>query len=320
MNLWKPTSIVAKVIFGTILLLPVVMQPHAGVFYAQAEAAQSINTRDSAPEDLRDYVAVIIKQLASSDSLSTWNNAESVIEPLGPGTHSWLVTIRTKQAPTGYLIISSTESGEYKLVEYGNGPDSLYVQSTLESALKGSGLSKQGINKANAIPLYAGPVLAEWEVTKPNSNNSTHFLSALTGELLPESKGSWVEQAVAFHAPEHAVGSAQKELLPQQTIRTSTIFDPYDNILWMTKKALQIKQESFESLLKVSKRLVFISSGSKRTYSMSLPIHGYQKWSSSTSSAQSNESIYVLTGTESSSRWISLHALMETGYFVTYAD
>jgi hypothetical protein len=315
-NIWKPTSIVAKILLSTILLLPIVLQPQVSVLHAQV--AQSAQALDTAPADLRDYVADVIKQLASSETLSTWKDADSVIEPLGPGTHSWLVTIKTKQAPPGYLIISSTESGEYKLVEYGSGPDSLYVQSTLESALKGSGLSKQGVLTENAVPLYGGPVLAEWEVAKPNSKNSTHFLNALTGELLPESKNSWAQQVAAYRAPELAVGSAQKELSPERTVHTSKVFDPYDNILWMTEKALQVKQESFETLLNVSKRLVFISSGPKRTYSMSLPIHGYQKWSGSDSSIYSNESIYVLTGTDSSSRWISLHALLECGYFVTY--
>lgn len=319
MNIWKPTSIVAKIILSTILLLPVVLQPQTSVIHAQVP--QSTKAMDSAPDDLRNFVAEVIEQLASSETLSAWGDADSVIEPLGPGMHSWLVTVKTKQAPFGYLIISSTESGEYKLIEYGSGPDSLYVQSTLESALKGSGLSKQGVNKANAIPLYGGPVSAEWKVSKPNSNSSAQFLSALTGEILPETKNSWEQQAGTFRAPELAVGSAQKELSPERTIHTSKIFDPYDNILWITEKALRVEQESFESLLNASKRFVFISSGPERTYSMSLPVHGYQKWSRTNSSINSNESlIYVLTGTDSSSRWISLHALLECGYFVTYKN
>lgn len=319
MNIWKPTSILVKTLVCTALLLPVVLQFQAGAIPVQANVSQTTKRVDTAPEDLRQYTAEVIQQLALSEPLTSWKNADYVIEPLGPGTRSWLVTVKTeKNAPPGYIIISSTENNEYKLVEYGSGPDSLYVRSNLDSALKASGISKQGITNENVVPLYGGPVLAEWKV-KPSVTNSIQFLDALTGELLPESKDSWDKQAAKYHAPELAVGSNQRGLSPEGTIYTSKVFDPYENILWMTEKSLKFKKESFEALLNASKKLVFVSSGAERTYKIPLPIHGYQKWTEDTP-LNSNEAIYVLTGSESSSRWISLHALIDCGYFVAYKE
>lgn len=318
MNIWKPTSILVKTIMCTALLLPVVLQFQAGALPVLATVSQTTKTADTAPEDLRQYTAELIQQLALSEPLTSWKKADYVIEPLGPGTRSWLVTVKIGNSPPGYIIISSTENNEYKLVEYGSGPDSLYVRSNLESALKASGISKQGVTGESVVPLYGGPVLAEWKV-KPSTANSIQFLDALTGELLPENKDSWDKQAAKYHAPELAVGSNQRGLSPEGTIYTSKVFDPYDNILWMTEKSLIFKKESFETLLNASKKLVFVSSGAERTYTIPLPIHGYQKWSENTS-INPSEAIYVLTGSESSSRWISLHALIECGYFVAYTE
>lgn len=284
---------------------------------------------DTAPEELRKFASTVIQELAQQQPFTAWSEAITTIEPLGPGTHSWLVTIQDREtnstsSPSGYLIISMTEAGEYKLIEYGMGPDSVYAISTLESALSNAGLSLSNNNNLEIVPVYSGPVLAEWAISRAGTSQVEHYLDAQTGELLPENESSWKLQASRYVPPVKAAGSSSthpkyltgeemSHLSPDQLVHTSDSFDPYDNILWMVENAMNVKFESFENVLVKHKRLIFVSSGQDRTYSVPLPVFGYQKWSLNDDSI-----LYIMSGSESSPRFISLQALADSGKFIKY--
>ncbi|MDN4069352.1 hypothetical protein QYF50_15710 [Paenibacillus vini] len=290
---------------------------------AHASALSAVSPDTPAPEPLRRFAADTIQQLAANAPFTGWSAAKPIIEPLGPGTHSWLVTLSsgtsTSKAPLGYLIISATPEGDYKLVEYGLGENSLYAKPTLESGLAGLGFTAKAKSLPTVTPVYAGPVLAEWMVRAAGKSGSVHFIDALTGERLPESLQSWNKQAASYVPPSSAAGSAQKSLAAAATTRHADPFDPYDNILWMAGEPIQSETNRFDELLAVYKRLVFVTNGPDRTYSIPLPITGYQKWSADPQSS-GEDAIYVLTGSDSSQRWIALDALKQSGKFVAYTD
>lgn len=290
---------------------------------SNASAATAVNPDAPAPEPLRRFAADTIQQLAANAPFTGWSAAKPIIEPLGPGTHSWLVTLSsgtsTSTAPLGYLIISATPDGDYKLVEYGLGENSLYAKPTLESGLAGLGLAKKTKSLPTVTPVYAGPVLAEWMVRAAGKTGPVHFLDALTGERLPESLQSWNKQAASYVPPSAAAGSDQKSLAVAATTRHADLFDPYDNILWMAGEPMQTGADRFEELLADYKRLVFVTNGPERTYSIPLPIIGYQKWSADPQSS-AEDAIYVLTGSDTAQRWIALDALKQSGKFVAYTE
>lgn len=298
------------------------------------------NNQTPAPEDLREFAREVISKLARTEMFQSWGDAdEPVIEPLGPGTHSWLITIPliesnpagTDSTGPGYMIITAAGPGEYKLVEYGFGADSIFSSRTLGDALNEYGLNSpdQKSNKLNVAPVYGGPVLAGWRVSGVSGGKETVFLDALNGEQLPENDRTWNKQEKQYKAPVTAAGSRERLLIPDQPVLTSTEFDPYDNIKWMTEQALDVAPNTLTKLLTRNKELVFVTSGPSRTYQIPLPVYGFQMWNvQSASSANDRQlsklspssSTYVLTGTETSPRLIAVEALTEAGKFVNYTE
>ncbi|WMT39354.1 hypothetical protein RE628_18105 [Paenibacillus sp. D2_2] len=150
-----------------------------------------------------------------------------------------------------------------------------------------------------------------------NKEDLTHYLNALSGENLPETPQSFAKQAAKYTPPGSAAGSyPNTDLTPAvKAVQTAVQFDPYDNIMWMTSKALDMSPETFEQIITAKKRLIYVSSGGDRTYSVPLPVFGYQLWEQSKADTAS---IYVQSGTESSPRWISLESMLNAGKFVIY--
>ncbi|MGP0583443.1 hypothetical protein [Paenibacillus timonensis] len=284
---------------------------------AAAMAALGAPADTPAPEALRLFAAEAIGQLAQAKPFTAWAGAATAIEPLGPGTHSWLVTV----SAGGYLIISATESGDYKLVEYGMGTYSVFDPALLEAALRQSGLGAAAAGRVTAVPLYAGPALAAWKVRLPDGGEP-QYVNAADGEWLPETTGSWDKQAGGY-APPRLAASSRAPLSPAPIVYTSSRFDPYDNLLWMTAKPLALKSDAFIGKLKASRQLVYAASGPERTYSFPLPVYGYQTWTNNSplaapSAGAEAEAVYVVTGTDTAIRLIALDALMESGKFVTF--
>ncbi|WP_331845643.1 hypothetical protein [Paenibacillus haidiansis] len=329
MNISAQTGKIIKILLCLGVLSTGSAQLQTAYTFAATEDAPALAATGkegpAAPKELRNFAARAIEQLSQAEPFTGWAHADTVIEPLGPGTHSWLVTVRPRaSAPAdnpaaGYLIISATPSaGEYKLVEYGLGPHSVFAAPALESGLAGLGLPSRGASGHTVTPVYGGPVLAEWMITLAGKPGTVHFLDAVTGELLPETTGSWNRQAARYVPPTEAAGSGQSALKAGETVRLAEPFDPYGNILWMAGDAFDLSQSNFEQLLKANRRLVFAATGADRTYNIPLPIYGYQKWNDETGSGIS--AIYALTGTKNSGRWIALGALEDSGDFVVYPE
>lgn len=298
---------------------------------ASQTAAAAPSQESVAPESLRHFAADTISKLSEQTPFRAWAGATTSIEPLGPGTRSWLVTIyrpshtgsaASSPVQLGYLIISAAPEGRYKLIEYGAGPDSLYSSNAAADPRLVAGSSQ------TIMPVYGGPLLAAWRVADGNPISSVaagaEYLDAQSGEALPESDATWNLQSERFTPPSGAYGSDNAAaLFPGNTIAAGEYFDPYDNILWMASNAKQLTATDVLTALDQQHSLVFAASGNDRTYRFPLPIYGYQTWNAAASlheSATDTEAapaVYVLTGNGEggSTRWISLDAIADGGSF-----
>lgn len=312
------------------MIVPVLLSTSSVYDYSSAESlarsGQVAIHANSPNERIHTYALTVIDQLSRQETFATWKNAELAIAPLGPGTHSWYVTISTKSKPTGYLIIGAQPSGGYSLVEYGLGPDLLFSQTTLQSALLESGLipsiSAQSLRSVRVERLYWSPLLAEWRITPNNGRGTAQYLDARNEDWLPEEdKGSDLQQLTS--ALPQVTNNNPNELFSiqhaaQPSLTTGKEFDPNDNLLWISSKPLPFTAKTFSKQLKSNKRLVFVSKDPTRTYSLTYPIFGSQTWTPPANS-KLDSIIYVLTGSATSPRWIALDELLGKGDLYVYS-
>lgn len=284
-----------------------IMSAASGSTHALARSSDDQKTKSIASPELQQFAKQNITKLSKLDSFSSWRDAEYHIEPLGPGTHSWLVSITKKEmTPSpflGYMVISVTSSGQYVLVEYGAGEDSIYHPDKLYEALSTLNKSSDQV-LATAQPYYGGPLWTEWKIAEDE------FIHAFTGEILPQTSRDWANIAQSYTPPSKAVtSSVNPSIVPEPTITTGSSFDPYDQISWMTAKPLSLKAGTFISSLVDKEQLVYVSAEANRSYNLPLPISGYQKWDANI--------VYIQVGSTTSPRFVALDSLFSAGHFKT---
>lgn len=262
----------------------------------------------SAPIELQRFAEQNRNQLAKFPLFSSWIGSDIEVEPLGPGTHSWLATILQKKENhpsfVGYMVISVNTANQYVLVEYGAGEDSIYHPDRLSEALSLLGLSTRDIS---ATPHYGGPIWTEWSLS------NGQFIHAGTGEVVPQSIASWNMIQQQYSAPAGSVNTTNIEAnLPSPIVFTGDDFDPYEQISWMVAKPLQLQTSNFIQTLTSHNPLVFVGAETEcnSIYRIPFPITGYQKWDSNT--------IYVQAGSKTSPRFVALDSLLSVGHFISY--
>lgn len=260
-----------------------------------------------APAELHYFAEQTRDQLAKLSTFSTWANADIVVEPLGPGTHSWLASILQKRdnhiTLVGYMVISVNTANHYVLVEYGAGEDSIYHPDRLSEALSLLGFSTREVT---AKPYYGGPTWTEWCLS------NGQFIQAVTGEVVPQSQASWDVIQHQYSAPTGSISTAKiEDYSPLPIVLTGHDFDPYEQISWMVAKPLQLQTSNFIQTLVTNKQLIFVGAEAEgnRNYRIPFSITGYQKWDV--------DVIYVQAGSKTSPRFVALDSLLSTGYFVS---
>ncbi|MBP2001250.1 hypothetical protein J2Z69_002293 [Paenibacillus shirakamiensis] len=258
-------------------------------------------------DELQHFAEDIVHRLSNTESFGGWSSAELAIEALGPGTHAWLVTVGSS---VGYLIISAKEEGGYALIEYGRGSLPLFGRTQLDHTLTSLALNKDHLKVEK---FYAGPTLAQWKLTQTGTNSMriATYLDALSGELLPETDASIYKQRVAWLNTSHTVSNSELQF-PKLNEITANAFNPYDNMLWLTRKAVLSSYTAIPVQLMQNKQLVFTSQGGTRTYSTALPLNGMQRW---TGSPSIPDVVYLFSQSETSERWIALSSLEASGQF-----
>lgn len=232
-----------------------------------------------------------IDALAQHKPFANWKGAHTEIQALGPGTHGWVVHIKSAaRKPLGYLIIQATEEGNYTLTEYGTGEYYPFAKETLTNAMQDMGWSAEEQQLVRATPYYVKPLLAVWKL---EFQSNTHWVDASSGEQLPELTPleSNVRHASIPLSEEARGVSFSSEHNYAYTTKTPILhlFDPYDQIGWMADSALRWTGDDAQRKLRqwnpknMNEKLIYVqmlndSSGNVPKLNFPYAITGEQLW------------------------------------------
>lgn len=294
--------------------------PSAGAVTTEPEAVnaggESKQEPGSADGEMDRQILRWIDALSREKGFEAWPEARRDIYPLGPGTHGWVVILRDGNREIGYMVISATEQGGYRLTEYGTGSKPLFSMDTLYQSLMQLGLipqdhspgpaSDEALALLNLKRLYIEPMQAVWQLA---DRGKMRYLDAKTGEELPDISG-WLEANGASSDGPSAPGRQPGESSAAPSTDTPgsqpgaspgapsapgsqpggslgdtaawEAFDPFERTTWLKGKPLP--QGSFEEWrTKVSRpgsRVTFTGKwyGGKALYP--LAVTGFHVWTS----------------------------------------
>ncbi|MCJ8010410.1 hypothetical protein MUG84_01470 [Paenibacillus sp. KQZ6P-2] len=261
----------------------------------------------SAPSSLQSFTQDVVSELSRQDAFEKWKNASISYDPLGPGTHSWLATVSQNGKPIGYLILTSTDDGNYMLSEYGRDDEMPYNTQALYNRLKQLGILKVGAKLPAGLSIEAqyAALLPVWKVSQPGKN--TVYIHGITAEELP------------IDAPDR--NSVSGGLTPHQGIRLSTTSlpeqqrtsNPYDNLLWLSSPKLPVKGNSdlIQAFKAEHNSLVFTSPGHNANYGAPFAITGLHSWSTA---GKESVVLYAASGIHGS-RYLPTSSLLSLGEF-----
>jgi len=270
-----------------------------------------------APSSLKTFSETVVKQLSEQQVFSSWNHSELQYFPLGPGTHSWLVTVSRDEKELGYLILTAknTNAQEYILSEYGTSPSSPYDLTTLHQTLAEldiiSPSSSESTSPTSIVPLYA-PLLPLWKVSF--GHHETLYLNALTMDVLPWDESHWkkLNQQTA-KLSDTRFSSKDDFFTSSQVVSRKGQKDPYDNLMWITSTPLSVFSDlDVESYINKHNSLIFTSPNHNDDVGGPFAISGYQKWYST--QGGTHAMVYVGTGL-TGQRYVPLSILLNKGVF-----
>ncbi|SDC25788.1 hypothetical protein SAMN02799630_00935 [Paenibacillus sp. UNCCL117] len=239
------------------------------------EASVSANANaPAAPSSvLREAVSGFVSELAKQPGFENWSQAEWTSQPLGPGTHGWVILLKAGGQEIGYLIVYADENGGYRLTEYGRGNYPLFSQQTLYQSLVRLELIEYAYR---AEPYYYNPLQAVWQVTVENADR-VWYIDAKTGEELPfMSADSFPEPSFSMK-PFTTAGSLHTII---QASHTSPV-DPYGTLSWVQgiPAAGGGLFESLQAQIKAGTPPVYAAELYDGQVTIPLAVSGYQVWS-----------------------------------------
>jgi len=264
---------------------------------------------------LKDFVQQTMDMLAKDAPFKSWKGAQSRLYPLGPGTHGWLVNVMNGEQRIGYLIIAANEEGGYILSEYGAGNEGLpYSLNDLRQTLVQAGLIPSDYSGTLELtPLYT-PLQPLWEIS---INGKKVYINAADPEILPWTAGK-AKAVLSETVVKAQLLPSLESLSPRAVYKSSNSFDPYENMLWLTKPKLPaIADDAFPTLMQRQRSLVFESSGQNESYGSPFTVTGYQLWvsgggPSAAGTKGSTVQAYAATGPQGK-RFLPLSVLQKSG-------
>lgn len=264
--------------------------------------------KTAVPASLLSFTDAIVSELSKQGSFEDWNGAAVSIDPLGPGTHSWLATVSRNGKPVGYLILTSTDDGTYMLSEYGREDSMPYNAQTLHKELKKLGIPMSGSKLPPGYNVEArySALLPVWKITLPGQKAA--YLHGITGEELP------MQNFAGEKAPHGALTSFKNGLQLSSTVlpkqRTS---DPYENLLWLNAPKLSFKgnQDLIRAVKSGQTSLVFTAPGHNADYGAPFVVTGLHSWQAA---GTGREVLYAASG-PNGSRFLPASELMACGEF-----
>jgi hypothetical protein len=166
--------------------------------------------------------------LSKEAGFEQWSKATWTVYPLGPGTHSWIILLKSGAEEIGYLVAASGADGSLKLVEYGQGQNPLFSMNTLyqsmvQRELIPASLSLDSFLKDSPVKLtrwYIPPLQAVWEV---DTESRIYYLDAKSGQELPDISAWLTKEKVQEHDTLSPPGP-----YAESTVTDSAILEPFD--------------------------------------------------------------------------------------------
>ncbi|MFD0713745.1 hypothetical protein [Paenibacillus sp. GCM10027626] len=248
-----------------------------------------------------------IKAISNQPDFHSWQEAEAVITPLGPGQHGWLVSLRHNKQDVGYMIVHAKEDGGFSLGEYGTGSQPIFNANTLYQSLVQQDLIpsyEYAIKKPLQLErLYVHPLLAAWKWLAPDGQ--IYYMDAWTGDVLPVSDEDWqaaVKQQSATSTLSIKAGQIVKAKLNDS-------FDLFASLPWLTKTPLAA-QAQLENQLDRKQQIRFAAEMFDSRILFIWLVIGYHRWDTS--------DLFIAFSQDDSTygiRYIPLHALTKQGKF-----
>ncbi|WP_405156197.1 hypothetical protein [Paenibacillus sp. FSL K6-0108] len=298
---------------------------------ALTKSTTELHSDKLAPGAVQQFAREQANVLATEHAGNHWDHAQLDFYPLGPGTRSWLVYANVRGAPIGYMIISANDQGHLLLSEYGQGEQRPYNISLLDQALNRNQLDlKELIHDGGGLQLrYAPPLLAYWKVERPNDD--AMYIDATNGDILPPGVLNVLDALDADSQPATERMMSIRSISGQAVVITPDVlpkvsalsvdsmdlqplFDPADNLLWITSKALSVSGvKTLNQQWKEHKKVVFSADHQNVIYGGPLPVGGYQIWRDDRGTVQNQ---YVAIGGNTSvRRFVPLQTLLRDGKF-----
>jgi hypothetical protein len=269
-----------------------------------------------APAALKSISETVVKQISEQSLFTSWITSQLQYFPLGPGTHSWLVTVSKDQEELGYLIFTANDSDPqiYILSEYGSSPSVPYHLTSLHqtlSKLNNNPLSTAFVRPIGIERLYA-PLLPLWKVSF--ADQETLYLNAQTMDILPWDE-SHLQKLNLQPSNLSAAYFSVKELsyTSIKAVSRQGKRDPLANLNWITTPRLSLlTEDAIIKYLNKGNNLIFTYPQHNDDLGGPFAISGFHKWSSPKGILQ--QTIYVGTGL-SGQRFIPLSYLHSKGEF-----
>lgn len=240
-----------------------------------ASAQAGFGASAPAPSPLESQVRQWAAELAQREPFARWKDAEFRIQALGPGTHSWLVVVKSAGETVGYMVVHAAEDGTFRLGEYGTGPNVLFSEDALRTSLLENGITSSEHVPLAARRLYFHPFAAVWIV---RFDGETHWIDAKTGEWLPIDAGSWREMLPALREEAESVNPASVSV--SGPFFLGETFDAYDSLPWLTGE----KPYRIRSAKKAQRRIAgglhlkYVTEPYEDAALYALPVTGYHAW------------------------------------------
>lgn len=287
-SMWTAALLLAS-LFTLAQPLGLRMAPTASATEAAAPSPQQAPAQSAVqgPIDLDSAIDRWRQALASQSGFELWRDAGWTSYPLGPGTHGFIVLLLRDGQEVGYMIVTATPDGSYRLTEYGTGDKPLFSLSTLYRSLVQQALIDPHTSLAQFLNdtsskkerLYADPLHAVWKLTLSGSGGSSVYLDAKTGEQLPVDEtmlpdvGPGPYPGVDASAAADTVSVADSLLLPA--------FDPYERISWVRGEPLPLSTfAQVREALTGKERLKLVAEPYGGAITVPLALVGYHVWKS----------------------------------------
>lgn len=225
--------------------------------------------------------------LAARPGFERFAAAKAKIEPLGPGTHGWLVRFEDKGDTVGYMVVHALKGGGFALTEYGIGEAPLYSAERLREGLERLGLAGEEGNQQGERPggidverRYVHPLGAAWRV---ETVDGIFYLDAKTGEELPADDRLWNgEEPEAAACIEERLSGGARPSGSLAHLAESPPFDPYGRLPWITRQPLEWAGADIAALLAGGAELRLVAERFGGAFLYVLPVVAWHEWEDGT--------------------------------------